>query len=177
GDLHEVSAELQHVLANGAFVGRLHVGDGTGGPDAAGYAAYAEKVVRWAREPEKDDRPDALFFAAADPSDATVRGRLLLIQPCIKMARKAGTKPCFSETGIKPLLDLKGASDLLRAGEALRPSVLLSVSHGLGRPRGGWRDVPEQHALQGALLVADRRGDRLLTAEALRSQPFLSGGF
>jgi hypothetical protein len=176
GDLHEVSAELQHVLANGAFVGRLHIGDGAGGPDAAGYAAYAEKVVRWAREPAKDELPDALFFAAADPSAATVRGRLLLIEPCIEMARKAGAKRCFSSTSIKPLLALTGAGDLLRVGEAARPSVLLSVSHGLGRPGEGWRDVSQQHALQGALLVAGRGGDRLLTAEALRSQPFLAGG-
>jgi hypothetical protein len=177
GDLHEVSAELAHTLANGAFVGRLHVGDGAGEPDAAGYAAYANKVVGWARKPATVDEPDALFFVADDDTPATVQGRVLLVDPCVEMARKASTKRRFPAATITKLADVNGAGDLLRAGGPARPSVLLSVSHGLGRPRDGWRSVAQQHALQGALLVAgEGNKDRLLTADVLKSQPFLPGG-
>ncbi|XXY47235.1 hypothetical protein WME91_45250 [Sorangium sp. So ce269] len=49
-----------------------------GRPDPRGYAAYADKVVRWAREPTGHDHPDALFFVADDGTGATRLGRHLL---------------------------------------------------------------------------------------------------
>ncbi|XXY47236.1 hypothetical protein WME91_45255 [Sorangium sp. So ce269] len=55
--------------------------------------------------------------------------------------------------------------------------MLLSVSHGLGRPRRGWASVDHQRALQGALLVGHHGSSApLLTAEMLQSTPFLPGG-
>src|SRR5262249_29169966 len=71
GDLHQVSAELQQVLTNGSFVGRIHFADREGKVDPQGYESYAKKVVRWAAQPDPPDKPDALFFAAADGTEAT----------------------------------------------------------------------------------------------------------
>jgi hypothetical protein len=176
GDLHEVSAELQHVLVHGAFVGRLHIGASLGGAEAAGYAAYAEKVVRWARAPAPDDHPGALFFVAEDDTSATAMGRSLLVDPCLEMAERGRAKQTFPAASLHPLTGVASAADLLRVGDTARPSVLLSVSHGLGRPGGGWADLRRQHALQGALVIGRSGADRLLTAEALRAEPFLPGG-
>ncbi|MGK3965481.1 hypothetical protein WMF38_15055 [Sorangium sp. So ce118] len=176
GDLDEVSAELQHVLANGAFVGRLHVAGPDGRPDPGGYAAYAEKAVRWAQEPTGHGQPDALFFVADDGTGATRLGRHLLIEPCVTMAHRPGRRP-FPAANIVDISGADTADEFLRAGCAARPSVLLSVSHGLGRPRRGWTSVDHQRALQGALLVgAQGSSAPLLTAEMLQSTPFLPGG-
>ncbi|WP_437512031.1 hypothetical protein [Sorangium sp. So ce1099] len=176
GDLDDLSAELQHVLANGAFVGRLHVAGPDGRPDPDGYAAYAEKAVRWAREPTGHDHPDALFFAADDGTAATQLGRHLLIDPCVSMARRTGRRP-FPAANIVDVPGADTADDFLRGGSTVRPSLLLSVSHGLGRPRRGWASVEHQRALQGALLVgAQGSSAPLLTAEMLQSTSFLPGG-
>ncbi|WP_437758175.1 hypothetical protein [Sorangium sp. So ce1389] len=176
GDLDDVSAELQHVLANGAFVGRLHVAGPDGRPDPGGYAAYADKVVRWAREPTGHDRPDALFFVADDGTAATQLGRRLLVEPCLAMTHKPGRRP-FPAANVVDIPGADTADDFLRAGSAARPSVLLSVSHGLGRPRRGWASVDHQRALQGALLVGAHSSPApLLTAEMLQRTSFLPGG-
>jgi hypothetical protein len=63
--------------------------------------------------------------------------------------------------------------ELLEQAAAPEPSVLFSLSHGLGAPRQGWRSVEEQHARQGAMSLG--RGESL-DAPALRNQPFLPGG-
>lgn len=176
GDLDVVSPELQHVLANGAFVGRLHIAGADGKPDPSGYAAYADKVVRWAKSPTAHDRPDALFFVADDGTNATQLGRRLLIEPCVTMAQRQGRRPSPA-ANVTEILGADRADDLLRAGSTPRPSVLLSVSHGLGRPRGGWTSVDQQRALQGALLVgAHGSSAPLLTADMLQHAPFLPGG-
>src|SRR5262245_30988668 len=49
GDLHQLSLELQHSLANGAFVGRLAFTLEDGSSDLAAYAAYSAKAERHAR--------------------------------------------------------------------------------------------------------------------------------
>jgi hypothetical protein len=54
-----------------------------------------------------------------------------------------------------------------------RPAVLLSVGHGLGAPRRGWRSAEEQRRRQGALVVAP---EEVVDAERLRGRPFLPGG-
>ncbi|AUX42477.1 hypothetical protein SOCE26_039100 [Sorangium cellulosum] len=176
GDLDEVSAELQHVLANGSFVGRLHVAGADGKPDLDGYAAYADKVVRWAREPTGAEQPDALFFVANDGSDATRLGHSLLIEPCLLMAQRPGRRR-FPAANVLEVPGTDTAAEFLGGVNAARPSVLLSVSHGLGRPRGGWASDHHQRALQGALVVGGQGGsERLLTAEMMQNASFLPGG-
>jgi len=78
GDLHQVSLELQHVLANGSFVGRLHC------PTIKGYRAYAEKVIARERA-TPTPRPRALYYTVQDGSAAIGVGHRHLIEPCMRM--------------------------------------------------------------------------------------------
>lgn len=170
GDADQLSFELQHVLGNGALVGRVHAAT------LDDHAAYSNKVVYWAERPGDAVRPDALFFVADDDSDATSLGRSLLVEPCLNLARSATRFPARQ---IAQLAAAATASDFVRAAERSSPAVLLSVSHGLGPPRRGWSQRTEQRALQGALLVSGdgpSPRDRLVTAEQLRGATFLPGG-
>ncbi len=171
GDLHHTSVELQHALANGALVGRLHVADAASDTDLGGYAAYAAKVVRHARDAVPEPAPDLRFYVAPDGSSATVTGRARLVGPSLVASRRAhadGKLPAASVDEIAA----ETVDELLARAQS-RASVLLSVSHGLGAPRRGWRSEEEQRRRQGALVLGH---DEILDAERLRGQPFLPGG-
>lgn len=172
GGLHQVSLELQHALANGALVGRLHFADAAGEADLDGYAAYAEKVVRFAREGTPERSPDLLFFVARDGTPATVYGEARLVAPSLEAATrncKQGRLPAATVRA----LEVETVDALLAAGAGARPSVLLSVTHGLGAPRRGWSSEQEQWQRQGALVIGQ---NDVLDAERMLRQPFLPGG-
>jgi hypothetical protein len=171
GDLHHTSVELQHALANGALVGRLHVADPAGDTDLGGYAAYAAKVVRHARNATPEPAPDLRFYVAPDGSSATVTGRTRLVEPSLVASRQAheGGKLPASSVGE---ISAETVDELLACTQS-KASVLLSVSHGLGAPRRGWRSEEEQWRRQGALVLGH---DEILDAERLRGQAFLPGG-
>jgi hypothetical protein len=164
GDLHQVSLELQHALAQGCFVGRLCF------PDLDGYAAYAAKVRRWAEQPAPVDRPGGLFYTARDGSRATAEGYRLLVRPCLDLLaswRVPVTGPVeipFAPGPPRALLD---------AVSSEAPAVLLSLSHGAGPPAAGWRSAEDQRARQGAMVLG--RGERV-DADAVRGGRFLPGG-
>ncbi|WNG36714.1 hypothetical protein F0U61_25875 [Archangium violaceum] len=173
GGLEQVSLELQHVLAQGAFVGRLHFATPEGTPDLASHAAYVEKVLAHERSSGEAEAPEVLLYTATDGSRATVRGHQLLMEPCRKvvesrwlprqLARKLQVLP---DEGSEP-------EALLHAAGTVRSGVLLSVSHGLGAPREGWASAEQQRARQGALCLTPKLE---LTADKVRAPPFLSGG-
>lgn len=167
GDLDRVSLELQHVLANGSFVGRLHC------PTLAGYRDYAEKLVARERGPASR-RARALYFTAHDGTAANRIGHRHLVEPCMAMTRDLADRGKLevADTREIPYGDW-GPDEMLSVAGEDAPSMLLSVSHGLGAPRRGWRTVDHQRALQGALAVG---GDTPLTADTVRSAPFLPGG-
>jgi hypothetical protein len=73
------------------------------------------------------------------------------------------------------LVAYEGASPeaLVHAAGEARAGVMLSVTHGLGRPAQGWASPEEQRATQGALSVGPGVA---LTGELLRHTPFLPGG-
>lgn len=172
GDLHHTSLELQHALANGALVGRVHFADPSGETNLASYAAYAEKVARFARGAAPESSPDLLFYVAPDGTAATAAGRSRLVAPSLAAAKED------LETGHLPAasvreLEAETVDELLAQGAHPRPSVLLSVTHGLGAPRRGFLSEEEQWQNQGALLL---QRDEILDAERLRGQPFLPGG-
>jgi hypothetical protein len=167
GDLHQVSLELQHVLANGSFVGRLHC------PTIKGYRAYAEKVIARERA-TPTPKPRALYYTVQDGSAAIGVGHRHLIEPCMRMtadlvergkldAQRPSEIP-YSEWGPDEMLAMAGID---------APSLLCSVSHGLGAPRKGWRSPDHQRQMQGALALGP---DGPLTADMLRETPFLPGG-
>jgi hypothetical protein len=172
GDLHHVSMELQQVLAHGACVGRLHVGHPEGEVDLSGYAAYARKVLAHEQSAEAE-APDVLLYTVRDGTAATEAGQRLLVEPCLEAMRTRWKK---ERPGLEPREvphDAGSVEGWVRAAGQARAGVMLSVSHGMGRPRAGWASAEEQRALQGALCVGP--GVKL-TAEEVRHKPFLPGG-
>jgi hypothetical protein len=172
GDLEETSLDLQHALASDAFTGRVHFETDAGEVDLDGYAAYAAKVVRFAREATAEEAPDLLFYVAPDGSSATLQGESRLVEPAMEASeqrRAAGKLPLARVQRI----EAESAAELLAAGASARPSVLLSVSHGMGAPRRGWQSEELQRRRQGALLLGP---DEVLDAEHLQQKTFLPGG-
>jgi hypothetical protein len=172
GDLDQVSLELQHALANTAFVGRLAFTDATGDPDHGAYNAYAEKVVDLTERPSPEQRPDAYFFTARDGTAATNLAATRLVGPCLTRAKEHQRSGNFPAASIGEI-EAASLDDLLRAAAGSRPSVLFTASHGLGAPRGGWKNIDQQRALQGALALG---GSNVLRAEEIVKKPFLPGG-
>jgi hypothetical protein len=168
GDLEQVSLELQQALGSDAFVGRLAF------RDEQGLAAYVDKVLRSERQPSAEARARALFFTAHDGSAATRVGYHQLVLPCLTACRdrqREGEFPADLREIGSP--ESWSPSQLLEQASVTSPSVLLSVSHGLGAPRQGWRSASEQQALQGAMCLGP--GQRLLATD-VASRPFLPGG-
>jgi hypothetical protein len=174
GDLEQTSLELQHCLANDAFVGRVHFEDhACGEADLEGYATYAGKVVRLAREATAESAPDLLFFVAPDGTAATVQGDARLVAPGMEASEQSLARGKLPTASIRRI-EAESVDGLLAGGADRRPSVLLSVSHGMGAPRRGWASEEVQRRRQGSLLVAP---DEVLDAERLQNQAFLPGGF
>jgi hypothetical protein len=171
GGPEQVSFELQQVLAQGAFVGRLHFATPEGTPEFASHAAYVEKVLAHEHSSAEAEAPDVLLYTASDGSRATVQGHQLLMEPC----RKRVEERWIPRNLARRLQVLSGEEPeaLPRVAGAVRPGVLLSVSHGLGAPRGGWASAEQQRARQGALCLTP---ELELTADEVRRLPFLPGG-
>jgi hypothetical protein len=173
GDLHHVPLELQQVLAQGACVGRLHVGRADGEPDLAGYGAYVKKLLAWEQRTDVEEAPDVLLYTARDGTPATQAGHQMLVEPCREaiLTRWKAKRPALELVDV-PYED-SGPEALLRAAGGARAGVMLSVTHGLGRPRNGWASAEEQRARQGALSLGSNHA---LTGEQMRGTPFLPGG-
>lgn len=173
GDLDAVSLEFQQVLATNALVGRLVF------PSEEGYRAYVQKVVRWARRPSDVDRAQPLFYTARDHTDATRIGHYQLMVPsmgeCQRLQREGRLPAAPPRHRIEEGLGQDSAvARFLEFARGAEPSVLFSLSHGLGHPKGGnWHSAEEQRARQGALLLPD---GGMLSAEHVATAPFLPGG-
>ena len=167
GDIDRVSLELQHVLANGSFVGRLHC------PTIKGYRNYAEKVVARERAAAAP-RPRALYYTVQDGSAAIGAGYRHLVEPCMRMtADLAGRGKLVVEGPTEVPYSEWGPEELFAIAGIDAPSLLVSLSHGLGAPRRGWRSPDQQRALQGALSLG---AEEPLSADMVRESPFLPGG-
>ena len=167
GDIDRVSLELQHVIANGSFVGRLHCGA------SKGYRDYAEKVVaQEARTTATRARP--LYYVAQDGTAAIGAGYRHLVEPCMRMTGDlVGRGKLAAEAPIEVPHNEWGPEELFALAGSDEPSLLVSLSHGLGPPRRGWRSGDEQRALQGALSLGS---EEPLSADMVRQTPFLPGG-
>jgi hypothetical protein len=172
GDLDQISLELQQSLANSALVGRIHFADARGALDPCGYAAYAAKVVARSSSPAMEPLPDLCLYTARDGTRATEMGYAQLVRPCLADAARLRSAGHLLAANVREIA-ATCTDDLIRAVAGARPSVLLSVSHGLGAPSEGWPSVERQRASQGALAL--RRGEEL-GADRVRSGPFLPGG-
>lgn len=172
GDVDRVSLELQHSLANCSLVGRAHFADSNREDDLDAYAAYAEKVVRFAERGTNTDIPNMLFHVARDGTSATQIAEARLLEPCREVVEKNRDSGKLSIRDVLHL-EAENGDDFMAAGAANEASVLLSVSHGLGAPRFGWSSDEEQWRRQGALVMGHKD---VLDAERFTNQTFLPGG-
>lgn len=167
GDAHQLSWDLQQRLAADAFVGRICC------PDDAGYEAYVEKVLRWERKPPADGCR-ALFHTVRDGTRATNTGYAGLMVPALEQSRLGLTKGTFNAREIVEIGGgaLVSADDFVASTTLGLPSMLFSMSHGIGAPRRGFPSPEAQRKLQGAMNIHGT----LLDAESLATRPFLPGG-
>lgn len=170
GDLDQVSWDTQQVLGQDGLLGRL----ACNGDD--GYGAYVDKVLAWRRTPSPHDRARALFYTVQDGTSATLAGHTKLMQPCHdRCARAARDKPrSFPASAVEAHGARTPDPDELLALAALRhPSVLLSMSHGLGPPRRRPWSPAEARARQGAMSFG---AEGALAGQDVAAAPFLPGG-
>lgn len=170
GDLDRVSLELQQAFGGGMLVGRLAC------PNDEGYDAYVNKVLRWEREPSAEEKARALFFTARDGTAATTIGYRALVSPSMQRCaekQKKGTFPAREVQEIAYESASQAKDEFFTQLAAREPSMLFTMSHGLGTPRKGWTSVDEQRAIQGAMSLGS--GLRI-TAEEVVGKPFLPGG-
>jgi len=169
GDAHEVSLDLQRRLAADSFVGRLAFAA------EDDYRAYAEKVLAWEDKPTSEAQARTLFFTAHDGSQATRIGYTALVKPSVKACledQQLGYFPAreIREVGCPAAWSL---TDFMKAAAEPIPSALLTLSHGLGPPREGWKNADTQRRFQGVMSL----GEDVLEPEHVRNRPFFPGGF
>lgn len=170
GDLDQVSLATQQVLAGDGIPGRLVCGVDEG------YEAYVDKVLGWEQRPSGHAQARALFYTVHDGTAATSSAYRNLVRPCFDACERAWreTRQDFPASGVED----HGSSspdpmDLLALVAPRHPSLLFSVSHGLGPPRRRRWSPDEARALQGAMCFGT--GSQLLPAD-LATGAFLPGG-
>jgi hypothetical protein len=170
GDLDQVSLDTQQVLSHDGLTGRLACASDDG------YAAYVDKVLAWQRAPSREDRARAMFYTVHDGTSATAAGHAKLIQPCHdRCARTARDKPrAFAASAVEAHgAKLPDPDELLTLVAANHPSVLMSMSHGMGPPRRRPWTPAEARERQGAMSFG---AEGALEAADVASAPFLPGG-
>lgn len=176
GGPEDISWDFQQMLAGEAFVGRLAF------DHEAHYEAYADKVVRHA-DARDVPKAQALFHTVLDHSKATEEGHAHLMQPTLDMAHEAMGAGGFDAAAILDTAmkspgtryDLPDAAQaLLKAAASARASLLFTMSHGAGTPKGGaWPSVAEQRAGQGAVVLGT--SERLACVD-VGDKPFVPQG-
>lgn len=175
GDLHQVPETLHQILGSDCFVGRLAFSTQNGEPELAGYEAYVDKIIRWERKPADAQHAYARLLVVDDGSSATLSSRLALLEPALSLARRdlqLGRLPTF-DPQLSSELGIVSPVELFSQARKSGIGVLLSASHGLGAPRGGWESVELQHQQQGAMHFG--RAGRLTGGDVARGV-FLPGG-
>jgi hypothetical protein len=169
GDLDQVSLGSQQVQASDGYVGRLAF------DREEDYGAYVDKLLRWERAAAGLGKPDSLFFTVHDGTAATAVGHRALVAPGVEVVRRRQQSGQYPANEILEFGDQVTPSpdELLARAAQGDPSVLFTLSHGEGAPRGGWRSPEEQRRRQGAMSFG-REGK--ITGEDLQSRPFLPGG-
>ncbi|MBN1205583.1 MAG: hypothetical protein JXB05_11755 [Myxococcaceae bacterium] len=169
GDFDELSFELQRALASSAFVGRLAF------RDDAGFEAYVAKVLRWERTPSPHVRGRAVFYTVHDGTAATLIGYNTLVAPTLSRCREQQGVGGFPAREILEIGDPIDWSPqrLLATARMEAPSLLFTLSHGLGMPRAGWSSRDAQRRLQGTMCLGSHQH---LEPVDLARGPFLPGG-
>lgn len=161
GDLHELPLSVQQCQGSDGFVGRLCF------REDREYEAYVDKVLRWEKA-RAEVEPRAKFFTVHDGTAATMIGYRALMKPGIDILN-------LRHQAVEDLGDRDSPSpgEFLQMAKDPTPTMLFSVSHGAGAPRGGWKDFAEQRDRQGAMSFG--REGKLAGAD-IGDEPFLPGG-
>jgi hypothetical protein len=170
GDLDQISLETQQALAADGIPGRVAF------DDASTYAAYARKVLGWEREPSPQERARALLYTVHDGSRATAEGHAQLMLPCFQRCTRSQLEGRgeFPVSAVESLGEpWPNPDELLRHVGPRLPSVLLSLSHGLGPPRQQRWARAEARQRQGAMSFGSVGA---LMPEDVATVPFLPGG-
>jgi hypothetical protein len=169
GDFDEVSFELQQILASDAFVGRLAF------RDDAGFEAYVDKVLRWERATALPERGRAAFYTVHDGTAATLIGYKSVVAPSLMRCREQHLVEGFRAREVLEIGDPIDWSPerLLATARMPEPTLLFTLSHGLGAPRAGWSSVDHQRRLQGAMSLGSRQ---YLEPADLERGAFIPGG-
>ena len=140
GDLDELPLSVQQALCIDGYTGRLAFDQDDH------YRAYAEKVLRWEDRPAHVESPDSLYFTVHDKTAATRAGYRELMRPGLAMAKEYRDRGKYPAERLEEHGDtiIPSPDELLRLVKRDHPTVLFSVSHGDGPPRGGWMSPEEQ---------------------------------
>lgn len=177
GSPEQASLEFQHTAAHSAYIGRIHFEKANGDADLDAYAAYAQKVVRYAREGFTTERPEILYYVARDGSRATSNAVSKLISPTFESSQRAIDRGKISASLRK--VEAKSVDEFIAENVCSlpngkpRPSVLFSVSHGLGGSEEDYGSFDAQRMRQGAMVLGPKD---VLDAEAITGKTFLPGG-
>ncbi|MBK7760707.1 MAG: hypothetical protein IPI35_30740 [Deltaproteobacteria bacterium] len=169
GDLDELPLSVQQALCIDGYTGRLAFDQDDH------YRAYAEKVLRWEDRPAAVESPDSLYFTVHDKTAATRAGYRELMRPGLAMAKEYRDRGKYPAERLEEHGDtiIPSPEELLRLVKRDHPTVLFSVSHGDGPPRGGWMSPEEQRHGQGAMSFGR---DGKIRAEDVPDGAFLPGG-
>jgi hypothetical protein len=178
GDLDEVPLPLQQALSAEAYVGRLAFTGPDGKSDERAYEEYARKVVAWEKRPAPAQRARALFYSVDDGTAAVEAGNAALVVPGYRsfLEGHEGDDSGRFENVERLGEDswCSGPEQLLYDPAIAEPAILMTLSHGCGSPRGGWKgDSNLPRSLQGAMSFG---GGIYLTASEMRHQTFIPGG-
>ena len=165
GDLQQVPLAVQRALSvsTNHAVGRLSF------ERDDDYRAYVAKLI--AQETgAKSPRGDILLHTVQDGTRATEEGHANLIQRLVGDAKELSPRPSMRESGTR----IPTPRELFEAVEQpSAPTVLCTLAHGEGAPRGGWPSAAEQLASQGSLGFGF---GRRITGRDIAERPFLPGG-
>jgi len=167
GDLHEVPLSLERAIHHETFCGRLAFSDPNG------YEAYVDKLLQ-AERAEQVEHRKSVFYTVHDHTAATNLGFEHLITPVAEQARAGQKSGRFVADEVLQLGSTYEPSpnEFLDAAAESESAAFLTMSHGAGAPRGGWRTAADQQSHQGALSFGS---EGKLYADDIADQAFMPG--
>lgn len=168
GDLDQVPLAIQQAQATDGFVGRLAFDRDDQ------YRAYVDKLLQWEDRPHSARAGHALLHTVRDGTRATEHGHRALMVPCREwLERNRGFDDKLHVDEIRVSGKHRSTPDeFLASTRCDRPSVFMSLSHGIGSPRSGW-SAARQRMEQGALSFG---ADGVLTGSDIAGRPVVPGG-
>src|SRR5262249_52784258 len=129
---------IQQVLSEENLVGRLSF------LNDSGYEAYVAKVLKWEKA-QTEKHGGAKIYTVRDGTAATTVGHDALMSPLTKYLTAA-------ELPVQSFArEVPDQQELLDAVKTQDPSVLFTMSHGVGPPKRGWKDYETQTIRQGSM--------------------------